>query len=379
MAGERRVLALDGLRGVAALSVLAFHCWLYARPTPSMAMTSPAGHLWVEGRLGLVLFFVLSGFVLYGPWVRTARRRGPSPDLRRYLARRAARILPAYYAALAGSIVLLWLAAGTPGVRLPPVGALPLFAVFAQNLDPHSVMTLDPPMWTLSIEVAFYLLLPVIGCVALRAGASRRNQALVPLTLVAVGLIWNACLAASGALFPLDKLLPSALPYFGAGMLAAVLLDAGHPIHRRRLILAGAGAVLIDVALHSGVLPGSAGQLGLATIADLPAAAGFAAIMAGAVASNGGFLSSRPLVAAGAISYGVYLWNVPLLLTLRSAAVLPLSALAALPLVLGVTVGVATLSWLVIERPVLRWTQRAAAVRPPRAAPPRPAAASGRP
>jgi acetyltransferase len=377
VAGQRKVLVLDGLRGVAALSVLAFHCWLYARPTPSMTVTSPAGHLWVQGRLGLVLFFVLSGFLLYGPWVRAARRRERLPDLRSYLAKRAARILPAYYVALAGSIILLWLAAGTPGVRLPPAGTLPLFAVFAQNLDPRTVMTLDPPMWTLSIEVAFYLLLPALGWVALRAGQSRRNQALVPLALIAVGLAWNACLATSGALFPLDKLLPSALPYFGAGMFAAVLLEGGHPGRRRRLMLVGAVGVMIDVALHSGVLPGSAGGWVVATVGDLPAAAGFAAMIAGAVASNRGFLASRPLVAAGAISYGVYLWNVPLLLTLRSAGVLPLSALAALPVVLAVTIGVATASWFLIERPVLRWSRRAPAARFP-ATPPRAALVSGR-
>jgi peptidoglycan/LPS O-acetylase OafA/YrhL len=379
VARERRVLAVDGLRGVAALSVLAFHCWLYARPIPSMDMTSPSGHLWIQGRLGLVLFFVLSGFLLYGPWVRAAGSQQRSPNLRRYLIRRAARILPAYYAALAGSIVLLWGAAGTPGVRLPPAGTLPLFALFAQNFDPSSVMTLDPPMWTLSLEVAFYLLLPAIGFAALRTGPSRWNQALLPLTVIAVGLVWNGWLAASGALFPLDKLLPSVLPYFGVGMLAAVLLNAGRPPHPRRIMLVGAAAVLIDVALHSGVLPGSAGRLIVATVADLPAAAGFAAIMAGAATSNRRFLSSRPLVAAGAISYGLYLWNVPILLTLRSADVLPLSALAALPVVVGVTIGVATVSWFGVERPVLRWTQRAATARSPRTTPPRPALVNGRP
>ena len=105
---------------------------------------------------------------------------GLAPDLRRYLARRAARIFPAYYLAVAGSAALLWESAGTPGVRLPPAATLPLFAVFAQNLDPSSVMTLDPPTWTVALEVAFYLLLPALGWAALRAGPSRSRQALVP-------------------------------------------------------------------------------------------------------------------------------------------------------------------------------------------------------
>jgi peptidoglycan/LPS O-acetylase OafA/YrhL len=363
VAGRSRLLALDGLRGLAALAVLAFHCWLYARPSPSMDVTSATGHVWIEGRLGLVLFFVLSGFLLYGPWLRAARHRGSSPDLRRYLVRRAARIVPAYYLAVAGSVALLWDSAGTPGVRLPPAGTLPLFAVFAQNLDPSSVMTLDPPTWTVALEVAFYLVLPGLGWAALRAGPSRSRQALVPLSLIAIGLVWNACLAASGALFPLDKLLPAVLPYFGAGMLAAVLLDGHSVVDRRRLMLAGIGAVLLDVALQSGAVPGPAGNLLAGTVGDLPAAAGFAAITAAAATCDRGALTWRPLVAAGTISYGLYLWNVPLLLTLRAAGILPLSALAALPLVLAVTIAVATVSWLGVERPIIRWTQRMGAAR----------------
>src|SRR5207244_458307 len=86
---------------------------------------------------------------------------------------------------------------------------------------------------------------------------------------IAIGLVWNACLAASGAVFPLDKLLPSVLPYFGVGMLAAVLLDGHSVVDRRRLMFAGVGAVLVDVALHSGAVPGPAGNLAVATVSWL--------------------------------------------------------------------------------------------------------------
>ena len=122
-APRRRLAELDGLRGLAALSVLGYHAWLYTTPRVSTgARDSTWEYVVGEMRLGLVLFFVLSGFLLYGPWIAAALGERPRPALWGYLRRRAARVLPAYYLALVGSIVLLWGASGTPGVRLPSAG-----------------------------------------------------------------------------------------------------------------------------------------------------------------------------------------------------------------------------------------------------------------
>jgi peptidoglycan/LPS O-acetylase OafA/YrhL len=356
---RRRNDGLDGLRGLAALAVVGFHVWLYARLVPSAAMVSTADHVWSAGRLGLVLFFALSGFLLYGQWVGAALGGARPPRIRPYLARRAARVLPAYYLALAGSLVLLWSAAGTPGVRLPPASSLPLFAVFGQNFTSDSVMTLNPPTWTLAIEVSFYLALPVAGWLALRSAPDRRRQLAIPLGAIALGLVWNAVIYAIGLPISFGKVLPAALPYFGAGMLAAVLaegrsLSAGSA---RLLTAAGIAAVLGDVAMHSGPIGSPVLLFGSETVRDLPAALGFAAIVVAAASRARGVLASRPLVALGNISYGVYLWNVPLLLGLRAIGALPLDPLSALPVVLGLTLVVATASWLVIERPAIGWAR----------------------
>src|SRR6266511_2705806 len=116
-----RSTALDALRGSAALGVFAFHAWLYSMPVPAAGNRNGPGDFALhELRLGLVLFFVLSGFLLYGPWAAAGLGDGRAPRLAGYLRRRAARILPAYYAALVGSIALLWSIGETPGVRLPP-------------------------------------------------------------------------------------------------------------------------------------------------------------------------------------------------------------------------------------------------------------------
>ena len=125
---KRRAAAVDGLRAIAALSVVVYHAWLYTLPTVTAAHRDTLGDQVIhELRLGLVLFFVLSGFLLWRPFVAAARGRRPRPGTREYLVRRGARVLPAYYLALAGSVLLLWGAAETPGVRLPPAELLPHF------------------------------------------------------------------------------------------------------------------------------------------------------------------------------------------------------------------------------------------------------------
>src|SRR5207247_5448003 len=122
-------------------------------------------------------FFVLSGFLLFQPWVRSALTGTPAPRLGAYLLRRGARILPAYYLAVAGSIALLWAIKASPGVRFPATGDLWTFALFAQNFSDATLLKLDPPLWTLAVEVSYYLALPALGWLALRLrGAGRIGQ-----------------------------------------------------------------------------------------------------------------------------------------------------------------------------------------------------------
>ena len=98
---DRRLASLDGLRGLAALAIFIFHGWLYTMPAPDALARSAVGdYVAHELRLGVVLFFVLSGFLLSRPWFAAALGERRLPALGRYVRARAARILPAYYAAL---------------------------------------------------------------------------------------------------------------------------------------------------------------------------------------------------------------------------------------------------------------------------------------
>ena len=360
---DGRLASLDGLRGLAALTVFLFHGWLYTMPRPDASdRSSPADYAAHELRLGLVAFFVLSGFLLSRPWFAAALEGRQPPDLRRYLRARVARIAPAYYAALLGSIVLLWGLAGTPGLRLPPASELPLFFVFAQNFSPSSVMKLNPPMWSLGVEVSFYLLLPAIGWLATRLPARRRAQALAPLALLALGVLWNWSIAGRGLGMTFSKSLAAMLPYFAFGMLAALALHgrSPKPWPRRAMIAAGMALVAADATLKSALPAAGVDTTTIFSITrDIASAAGFALII-GAVAAGppSRLLGNRVLAGMGVISYGFYLWHVPVLVFLRGHGLLPLDpvlgTLTALPLV----VAVSTLSWLALERPVIAWAAR---------------------
>jgi peptidoglycan/LPS O-acetylase OafA/YrhL len=369
-----RSTAVDALRGAAALGVFLFHAWLYTLPQPRAGdRDAPGDFVLHELRLGLVLFFVLSGFLLFGPWVAASLGDGRLPRLGHYLRRRAGRILPAYYVALLGSIALLWPLDGSPGVRLPPAEGLPLFALFAQNMSGSTVMKLDPPMWTLAVEVCFYLVLPLLGWLALRAGRTRRMQAVVPVALIVLGTVYNLWLAIERPGLPFAKSLPAMLPYFGCGMLAAVLIHGRRPGRRGRLALAGGGLALVlaDASWHA--LSDAAGaSTDLAVVLrDLPAGIGFGMLLLAAAGADlreraAGARASLPvraLAGLGIVSYGFYLWHVPVLLWLRAHGLLPLDPLGASVAGGAASLALATISWRAIERPAIEWARRTRDVR----------------
>jgi peptidoglycan/LPS O-acetylase OafA/YrhL len=366
-APRRRSAAIDGLRAIAALSVVGYHAWLYTLPSVSAATRETLGdQILHELRLGLVLFFVLSGFLLFGPWVRSALADGPEPRLGSYLLRRAARILPAYYLAVAGSIALLWSVKHGPGVRFPATDDLWMFAVFAQNFSEDTLLKLDPPLWTLAVEVSFYLSLPILGWLALRLrGSGRAGQLAVPLALLLLGLAYNRAIVGQGTLW-LTKVLPAMAQYFAAGMLAAAIVEGRAP--GRRLtwaLLAGGTLIVVGDAWWAadGATRGSH-SIWLHVLRDLPAAVGFGCIIAAcAHGMPPRALGVRPLAWTGHVSYGVYLWHVPLLLFLRAHGALPLSTPGALAVALPVTLCAAALSWYLVESPLQQRARRR--TRPP--------------
>ena len=362
-----RSAALDGLRGIAALSVLAFHVWLYRVDRPhSAGDRNLIDRVLFEANAGLILFFVLSGFLLYRGYARAALVSAEPPRLAGYVRRRAARIVPAYYVCVVGCIAL-YLTFG-PTRILPPAHEWPAFFVFGQNYSLDTLMQINPVFWTLTVEVAFYVALPFLALVGLRLGPRRTGaHAAFLLALVGATLAWK-WLERSGDWGEIPgKVLPAYLGHFALGMLAALWLA-----HRARegraewsaratavMAATGLAIVIAQGYWHETAPPGDAARSLLGT---LTCAAGFALIVAAVAAGRGGVvrsLRSRPMARLGEISYGVYLWHLPLILVLAEADLLPGSLAPRMAAVLAATLLLAWASWELVERPALRWAERA--------------------
>ena len=364
-AAAARSGALDGLRGSAALAVLVFHVWLYRPGGPPGPRRAFADKVLFELNLGLVCFFVLSGYLLYRSFARAALGATTEVDLRGYARRRAARILPGYYVCLVGALLLYALVGA--GDLVPPFGQVASFFVFAQSYSPATLTAVNAVTWTLCVEAAFYLLLPLLGWAALRLGPRRVGlQVALLLALVGSTAAWNALAHVSGWSAVATKSLPAYIGAFALGMLVALWAErrsvnrGGHRgarlSPRASAVLAIAGAALVVGTGYWHERWGSH-TIGHQVLVDLPAAAGFALLIAALVAGRGpapALFRVRPLVEAGVISYGLYLWHIPLILVLLRVGLLPGALPVRLVVVLALTATVAWLSWRVVERPVLR-------------------------
>ena len=105
--GPREIRSLDGLRAVAALSIVLFHVMLFLQ-LEYQPWSQAINHGWYYLSTGVHLFFVLSGFLLFLPYVRALLDGAPLPSARRFYRRRALRILPAYLVCLAAMVALVY-------------------------------------------------------------------------------------------------------------------------------------------------------------------------------------------------------------------------------------------------------------------------------
>ncbi len=364
---QRRHAALDGLRGIAALMVFAIHVWIYQLPnTVVLRRDSWEKTLLFEGRVAFVMFFVLSGYLLYRAFARAALGDGEPVNVRSYLARRAARIAPAYYVALAGTLALLWAAGDVPGRRLVDAAQLPLFFLFGQNYSPDTLLKLNAATWTLAVEVVFYLMLPVIGWLGLRwCRASVGRQVALLGGLAVAGLGWNAVDYAAGWGPVASHTAPSFLPYFACGMLVALLVEQRRARGAARLgprtsaaLVAGAGGVLVLNGWWHATYPHD--SVLMEVLADSGAALAFGAVIASLVLGTGTgarWMGVRPLAWMGEITYGFYLWHIPLLVAARGLGILPSGIVLGLA-VLPVAIACGAASWYGLERPIMRRAAR---------------------
>jgi peptidoglycan/LPS O-acetylase OafA/YrhL len=353
----RHIPALDGLRGLAVIGVIAFH---------TSQVTGRADL--PGGFLGVDLFFVLSGFLITSLLLGEHGARG-SISLRSFWARRARRLLPALLLVLVAVAVYAarW---ATPdelsqlrGDALATLGYVANWREVLSNTSYFSQYQSASPLqhtWSLAIEEQFYLVWPlVVGAIVVW----RRKS---PTTVLVVSLIGAAVsIGLMQLLYSPDG--DSTRAYFGTDTrIAAILLGAalaaaivrwGHvtsPAARFRLELAGlVGVVVLGVAWAT--LDGQSALLyrGGFVVCELAALA----VIATAVHPNPGLvgrtLSFAPLCWIGIVSYGLYLWHWPVFVVLDSSRV-HLDGFALLLFDLAVTLALTVLSFYLLERPIRR-------------------------
>src|SRR5512133_1565525 len=174
--------ALDGLRAVAVAAVVLTHAAYWTGRTERGLGAAVLARMDV----GVAVFFVISGFLLVRPWLVAATRPGaPPPSLRTYLIRRAVRILPAYWLAVALCLILL------PQNSRATVADWFRHVFLVQIYGAGWLREGLTQTWSLSTEVAFYLLLPVLGAAALRwlrRTPDRELTRLLPVCVVLAGV-----------------------------------------------------------------------------------------------------------------------------------------------------------------------------------------------
>jgi peptidoglycan/LPS O-acetylase OafA/YrhL len=175
---KQPIPSLDGVRGLACLGVVLFHLNLWALFKhiwfPYLdnvgALISSLGLI---GESGVLLFFVLSGFLLFLPFANSMLFDRAWPSLRRFYIRRIFRIFPGYYFALC--LMLLYL--NPLYLQASHWSQLWLFITFQMDL-PQTYQQLNIPFWTLAIEFQFYMFLPLIawlmGCIVRRGSLKLR-------------------------------------------------------------------------------------------------------------------------------------------------------------------------------------------------------------
>ena len=363
--GSDRIAALDGLRAVALLIIMGFHF----------------GVGWLQGGFfSLDIFYVLSGYLITGLLLGEYRRRS-GIVLSAFWLRRARRLLPALLIVLVVVTAYVRFVAPPglyPGFRMSALSALFYFSNWWQIASSSNYFVAHGPVsplthtWSLAVEEQFYLVWPLVVLAVLHGSRTFARGVRNLLGLAAIGTVASAVAMAVlyGPTANLTRL------YFGTDthaqsiLLGAVVACALTLVQMRRgdtgMAPTAAGATARRLLTVFGLV-GFAGTLALTSTLTgtsplayqggfLLSASAAAAIILGAVCVPGGpiarFLSVRPLVWIGTVSYGAYLWHFPVYVALDTPHT-GLDGTALLGARFGATFALAAASYYLVERPVM--------------------------
>jgi peptidoglycan/LPS O-acetylase OafA/YrhL len=250
---DNSILVLDGLRAIACLSVLFFHFrWLsslYISKFPTEGPGAFVTAFFLFGNSGVILFFLLSGFLLFIPFAKALLVEDCKwPSLHRFYLKRVFRIIPAYYIAL----ILLILFFHPAFLSLLQWRAVLKLLTFRMNYE--LAQQINGVFWTLAIEFQFYLLLPLIAWVmslVVRRGSVHWRLAKLILCLLAM-ICWGL-LTRYWALYIVDTTRLDWLLNHSVGVTLRLLLygDPGHPESGKYFEVFGLGMLVCAFYVYS--------------------------------------------------------------------------------------------------------------------------------
>lgn len=385
-----RFPAFDGLRAIAALTVVGVHVAFSSGITPKGGVGVYTARL----EIGVAVFFLISGFLLYRPFAVAHLAAAPPPRTGAFWVRRLLRIVPLYWTVLFLSITVL-----NTGRGMGPGGWKGYLThyLFAQIYFPNQVFYGLGQAWSLCVEMSFYLVLPFyalfIGRRRLQQSDSQRLRVelLGLVALTAVSFAWRGYVLAnqrggsSDVFHVATTWLPAYLDLFSLGMLLAVLSAWSHH-HRRELRLFSrwwfpwlswlCAGVCFWAVSHIGIPLApvyTASELDLAKQTLYGLFAFFLLLPAVFGPSRRGlvrqFLCSWPMASLGVISYGIYLWHETWIFQILKVGHFHLFQVefwAYFCAVVALSIVASTLTYFVVEKPALRlknslswWRRRA--------------------
>lgn len=320
--GKGRLIELDALRGIGAITVVLFH--LTTRFPQIFPGVDHVPFSFWAGEYRVLLFFALSGFAIFF----TLERISGVAD---FAVNRFARLFPAYWATLPLVLAFVWLG-DVDRLKISPLAALANISMLQGFLY---LPAIDGAYWTLTVELGFYA--SMIGLwLLLGKRLDRLELMLIPwLALKGLMFVWAGMPSRVAMLLVLQF-----VPYFIIGMLFYRIWSGQRRWHQQLPYFAAALLTLLLTEQRDMFLAGCALVIT------------FAATLSGALR----FLNVRPILWCGAISYPLYLVheNIGFVILLKAQAA-GLDHWSALALALGVIVPIASALHYGVEVPAGRW------------------------
>jgi len=370
---SKRNSALDSLRGLSTILIVVYHISFVSGYTVAHANSSGA---YIDRlNIGVAIFFVLSGFLIFRPFAHSLIHGSPLPKTRNYYLKRASRILPGYWLAL-------FVLAGLDALTIVNTSGFIRNVFIVHSFTEHNVFTGIRQAWTLVIEMSFYVVVPAFAYVFVRQTKRRNGPVVVSTLLKALSFLFLGAYAFRLFIHQIDFWfldtahiwLPSHMDTLALGMGLAVLVEAPASAktllkvknfianHTGSFVVCSVFVWLISANINMAIGLNKS-EFHIELLGHFLYGLASVLLVAPFCVDSQSFLvkamSLRLFTWLGTISYGIYLWHMAFLGGNFAEKYMPYTendgqVLLRFLVVLPASIAIASLSYYVIERPIMR-------------------------